>query len=128
MGSLNRLFISPRTGISPRGEIFFVYMHLSLWGEIYTFSPLDETKSYISVYFTTKNIVFTPGWIWFSVYMLKTAYFTPLVTCKQYKRFLKRRKREHPGANFTSEWDNACKLPLRVFYSLSFLSILLHLL
>ena len=29
--------------ISPRGEIFFVYMHLSPRGEIYTFLPQVET-------------------------------------------------------------------------------------
>ena len=42
----------PRSEISPWGEMFFVYMDLSPRGEIYTFSPRDETF-----------IVFTLGWI-----------------------------------------------------------------
>ena len=55
-GSLHALFHPglkfPRSEISPWGEIFFVYMDLSPRGEIYTFSPRDETF-----------IVFTLGWI-----------------------------------------------------------------
>ena len=46
-GSLHALFHPglkfPRSEISPWGEIFFVYMDLSPGGEIYTFSPRDET-------------------------------------------------------------------------------------
>ena len=57
-------------------NIFCLHASFTLGWNLYIFT-LRGNEILFSVYFTTKNIVFTLGWIKFSVYMLKTAYFTP---------------------------------------------------
>ena len=58
-----------------------------------------------------KTAYFTPGWN-FVPFFKAGVKFHPVCYMQPIKRFLKRPKWVHPGANFTPGWHNACKLPL----------------